>query len=185
MKLRSRALQLGAAFALCSLATACTQPTGPQEPTPTPTPANTSPTETQLERQTRLDFEAAEKAYLAFKTEYDRLAVSGKSDKATRVMTDNAAGPYLKVMTGFLSQTIRAGQRQQGEVRVAYINRGAYSPEQLNLLVCEDGTKVKTLDRNGKASKGVAAKITLYVRPIDGRWKLWNGDDEVVKSCDA
>lgn len=183
MKLRSRAFQLGAALALCSLAAACTQPPKPQEPTPTPAPASTSPSETQLERQTRLDFEAAEKAYLAFKTEYDRLAISGRSDKPTKVMTDNAAGPYLRVMTKFLSQTVNAGQRQQGEIRVAYMNRGAYSPQQLNLLVCEDGTKVKTVDEEGNASKGVAAKITLYVRPVNGRWKVWNGDDEVVKSC--
>jgi hypothetical protein len=62
---------VGALAALCLSAAACT-PTGPSTPSPTPTPS-ASPTETQLEKQTRLDFEAAEKAYRTFSAEFDRL----------------------------------------------------------------------------------------------------------------
>ena len=183
MKLRSRALQLGAALALCSLAGACTQPSAPQEPTATPTPASTSPSETQLERQTRLDFEAAEKAYLAFKSEYARVAMAGGTNRATEAMRATAAGPYLKVMTDFLSQTKAAGKRQEGEVRIAYVRRGAYSPQQLNLDVCEDGTRVRNVTSDGHVSKGIVAEVTLYLRPVDGHWKLWDGDDKKVAAC--
>jgi hypothetical protein len=183
MKLRSRAFQLGAALALCSLAAACTQPPTPPAPTPTPAPASTSPSETQLERQTRLDFEAAEKAYLAFKTEYARVATAGGTTQATDAMRATAAGPYLSVMTDFLAQTKAAGKRQEGAVRVAYIRRGAYSPQQLNLDVCEDGTRVRNVTKDGHVSKGIVAEITIYLRPIDGHWKLWDGDDKKVAAC--
>ncbi len=49
-----------------------------QEPAPisppSPTPAATTPAESQIEREMRLDYEAAEKAYRATVAEQDRLA---------------------------------------------------------------------------------------------------------------
>ncbi len=185
MHLRTRAFRnLGAAAVVCALAAACTQP-GPVTPTPSPTlsPVDTTPSETQLERQTRLDFQAAEKAYRAFQQEYDRVAAAGGTDRPTPAMSYNAAGPYLKTMTRFLTQNKNSGQSQRGSVRVAYVHRGAYSPEQLNLDVCEDGTKVETVAKDGSVIRGVAVQLQLYVRRVDGRWKIWNGDDKKVQSC--
>ncbi len=64
-------VRIGAAVAGCALVAACTPQPGPTV-TPTPAPPVTasatpsaSPTETEIERQQRLDFEAAEKAYRA------------------------------------------------------------------------------------------------------------------------
>jgi hypothetical protein len=70
-------------------------------------------------------------------------------------------------------------------VRIAYVRRGGYSPRELVLLVCEDGSKVKILNKKGKqVSHGGVSKLTLYLRPIQGRWKVWNGDQEMVRACD-
>ncbi len=183
VKLRNRAFsQLGAALAVCSLAAACTQQ-GTPDPTPAPPPTSSSPAETQLERQTRLDFQAAEKAYRLFRAEYTRVATAGGSDRPTAAMRQNAAGPYLAVMTDFLAQTKASGKRQQGVVRIAYVRPESHSPKEVTLQVCEDGTQVKNVTENGRVSTGIAAKIVLYVRPVDGRWKVWNGDDEEVSSC--
>ena len=67
MALRVRGfVRAGAAIAACTLIAACT-PEPPVENPPTPsasTPtASPTPTESEIERQMRLDYEAAEKAY--------------------------------------------------------------------------------------------------------------------------
>jgi hypothetical protein len=134
-----------------------------------------------------LDFEAAEKAYRMFAAEYDRLyEIKGGSAKATQKLIDNAAGPYLKVMLGFLQDSKEKGHYTKGDVRIAYVKRGAYSVEELILNTCEDGSEVKVFDRKGKqVATGGTSKLTLSVRPIGGRWKVWDGDQEVVKTCTA
>ena len=55
-------MSVGAVVACCALAVACTP-----EPAsaPSPTQVSTTPTESQIERQMRLDYEAAETAYRA------------------------------------------------------------------------------------------------------------------------
>lgn len=186
MKLRSRAFQLGAALALCSLAAACTQPPKPQEPTPTPVPASTSPSETQLERQTRLNFEAAEKAYKGFRGEYNRLILTGGADKPTSKMRETAAGPYLAAMTEFLAVRKKEGWRSSAPIKVVSIIDGSYSPAELVLNVCEDGSKSELLNKAGmKIRTGSIEKLTIYVRPVNGVWKIWDGQNEAVKSCAA
>ena len=69
MALRVRGfVRTGAAIAACTLIAACT-PEPPVVNTPTPsasTPAaSPTPTESEIERQMRLDYEAAEAAYRA------------------------------------------------------------------------------------------------------------------------
>lgn len=187
MTLRNRAFRhVGGVVVVCGLVAACSQP-APQPTTPSPSPrpssVSTTPAETQLERQQRLDFQAAEKSYRAFRKEYTRLAVSGGSKQVTPVMSLNAAGPYLKVMEYFLTETLREGVHQRGVVTIAYVNHGAYSPQRLTLNVCEDGRKVENWRKGNRVSNGVAAKLSLYARKIDGRWKIWDGDDQRVTHC--
>jgi hypothetical protein len=180
-------MYLGAVVA-CALYAACS-PSAGVPPTPSPgvsTPAGQStPPETEQQRKERLDFEAAEKAYRTFAAEYDRLyEIKGGSSKPTRKLTDNAAGPYLKVMLRFLQDSKQKGRYTKGDVRIAYMERGAYSPEELILKICEDGSDVRVFDRNGKqVATGGTSRLSLYVRPVGGRWKVWDGDQEVVKTC--
>jgi hypothetical protein len=86
-------VSVGAAVACCALAAACT----PAAPTSTPssTPAATAPTESQIERQMRLDYEAAEKAYRQNIAEQDRLARAGGVYRATAALKLTAEGEYL------------------------------------------------------------------------------------------
>jgi hypothetical protein len=181
----TRAFTYLGALVACALLPACS-PSAGVSPSPTPgVSTSATPPETEQQRKERLDFEAAEKAYRAFAAEYDRLyEIKDGSSKPTKKLTDNAAGPYLKVMMGFLQDSRARGHHTSGKVRIAYVERGAYSTEELILKTCEDGSDVKVLNRNGKqVATGSTSKLTLYVRPIGGRWKLWDGDQEVVKTC--
>ena len=173
--------RLVATLAVGLLAVGCTAV--PQEPAVTPT-AVAAPPETQLERQTRLDFEAAEKSYRAFSREYMRLAHEGGSRAATSTMKQHAAGPYLSAMVDFSRQRRTASRKSVGELRIGYVRPGPYSPSALTLEVCEDGSRVKNLDKSGRVvSSGIVSKLTLQLRLIDKTWKVWNGDDEVVTTC--
>ena len=84
MGLRVRGfVRIGAAIAACALVAACTpdEPPVVNTPTPTVTPSATpsaTPTESEIERQMRLDWEAAEEAYRAAVAEGDRLARQGR-----------------------------------------------------------------------------------------------------------
>jgi hypothetical protein len=179
---------LGAFSASCVLLAACTPANGtiPTPPPATSSPASATPPETAQEREERLAYEAAEKAYRTFRAEYDRISnTPGASPKATKRMTDNAAGPYLEVMSGFLRYKKTRHQTGDRPIRIRHVRRGGYSPKELVLLICEDGSRVRVFDARGKqVSRGQVSDMTLYVRPVDGRWKVWNGDQEVVKKCD-
>ena len=85
----------GAVLVLGLLVAGCTPEPGPN-PSVTPVPtvttsapsptASPTPTENAQERQQRLDFEAAEKAYLTAFAESGRLAMAGGTKKPTRLM---------------------------------------------------------------------------------------------------
>jgi hypothetical protein len=109
--------------------------------------------------------------------------MAGGTDKVTPVMTANAAGPYLKVMLYFLSETKSAGKRQQGDLLIRSLTQGPYSKDMLTLEVCEDGRKVRNVSRDKSVSEGTTVQLSLYVKKIDGRWKVWNGDEHRVGSC--
>ena len=77
MALRRRGfVSVGAVVASCALAAACTSVPASTS-TPSLTPAATPPTESQIERQMRLDYEAAEAAYRANRAEQARLYRAG------------------------------------------------------------------------------------------------------------
>ena len=65
-------MSVGAVVACCALAVACSPNQAPAS-TPSLTPVATTPAESQIERQMRLDYEAAEEAYRANIAEQDRL----------------------------------------------------------------------------------------------------------------
>ena len=69
-------MSVGAVVACCALAAACSQEPA-QTSSPSPTPAAATPTESQIERQMRLDYEAAEEAYRANMAEQDRQSELG------------------------------------------------------------------------------------------------------------
>jgi ABC-type uncharacterized transport system auxiliary subunit len=92
-------MSVGAAVACCALAAACTPEPAPSSTT-SPSPAATTPSESKIERQMRLDFEAAEKAYR------DNMAVVRFVDKSGRDVTPKGASLYVQALTA-----IREGER--------------------------------------------------------------------------
>ena len=89
---------LGVATLLCVLATAGCSP-GSEAPGPAPTPPSpvqTTPTESPQERQERLDYAAAEKAYRTFRAEYGRVLRAGGAKEPTKVMKATAGGRVLE-----------------------------------------------------------------------------------------
>ena len=94
-------VRVGAAIAGCALVAACTPEPGPTvtptavPPTASATPS-ASPTETEIERQQRLDFEAAEAAYRASIAEQDRLAQTAASPSQRWNFERTSTGEYLK-----------------------------------------------------------------------------------------
>jgi hypothetical protein len=179
---------LGAFSAGCALLAGCTPADGtiPAPPPATSAPASATPPETAQQREERLAYEAAEKAYRTFRAEYDHISnTPGASPEPTKKMTDNAAGPYLKVMSGFLKYKKTRHQTGDRPIQVSHVKRGGYSPNELVLLVCEDGSRVSVFNARGKqVGRGQISDMRLYVRPVEGRWKVWDGDQEVVKKCD-
>ena len=109
MALRVRGfVRIGAAMAGCVLVAACTPEPAPTV-TPTPTPASVTPTETDIERQQRLDYEAAEKAYRgATWRSSDRQAQQGIAKKTDALVSEAVAtDEYLAVCRSTVLESIR------------------------------------------------------------------------------
>lgn len=188
MTLTTRASSyLGAISATCVLLAACMPADGAPVPPPpdSQSAVSATPPETAQEREERLAYEAAEKAYRTFRAEYDRLyQIPSSPSKPPKAITQNAAGPYLKVMMGFLTYSAERNRRADRAMRIAYVRPGGYSLEELVLETCEDGSRIRVLNPQGKqVGHGGTSALKLIVRRVDGRWKVWDGDQTVVARC--
>ena len=115
-------MSVGAVVACCALAAACTQEPA-QMSSPSPTPLATTPRESQIERQMRLDYEAAEEAYRANISEQDRLARAGGADRATAALKATAEGEYLSYALASLALIKRQGWQGTGSTTIIGIGR--------------------------------------------------------------
>lgn len=147
-----------------------------------PSPSETGPSEA--------DFKAAEQAYRDFNAERNRVGKAGGAKAATEQMKANAAGPYLKSMTESLKRLADEGSHWTSGARIIYVRssskvRNNVPPGELTLRVCEDGRKNKVVTKSGRVlATGQAARGDVYVRKIDGSWKVWDGDAKAVTKCD-
>lgn len=175
---------LGAVAGSCCLlvATACT---GEPGASPTPSPSSSAPTavetppETEQEREEQLAYKAAEKSYRKFIAERDRIGRAGGATRATPVMRETAFGPYLAFYVDLNTTQKQSNFRFTGRTKIGYVRFGGYSPEELVLDVCEDGSSNRVLDQGGDViDRGQILRRALYVRPDKGTWKLYNGDEK-------
>ena len=163
-------VSVGAVVACCALAAACTS-----EPPPTPVPAATTPAESQIERQIRLDYEAAEKAYRESIAEQDRLYRRGGATKATAALKATATGEYLRTTVGWLRDFHESRLRAEGSSTVVGIERNGWKDGSLGLTACEDGSAVKIVDRSGRdvtPSQDRRFVQSLTAVRVGGRWKV-------------
>jgi hypothetical protein len=188
VKLRKRVLrQLGAVAASCTLVAACT-PSGPPVSTPSPTPASTSPSETQLERQTRLAFEAAEKAYRANSAEVQRLSLAGGTYQPTKVLKNTSTGEYLKLQMSALKFLMDHKYRSSGKASIRWVKNESFEQARLKIQACEDSSGIALIDSYGKKVPSDSKGNNFYIQDItavriDGAWKLSDFSSQDVKIC--
>jgi hypothetical protein len=183
-------VRIGATIAGCALVAACT-PEQPPAVTPTPmaTPIpspSVSPTETDIERQTRLDWEAAEKAYRAAVSEGDRLARTGGVTKATPKLSAVSTGEFLDLQLTSLKLLKSRKWQFRGHVSILGVKRASgWSSAELELLACEDNSTWRLLDQSGRdvTPKNQPDYIqTLTVKKDRGSWKVAGLSTRKVKN---
>ena len=179
---------VGAAVACCALAAACTPEPVPNS-TPSPSPAATTPAESQIERQMRLDYEAAERAYRANMAEQDRLYKTGGTTKPTAALEATATGSYLRITLESLRDVRRLGWHSIGDAKIVGIVRDrGWKRGRVGLTSCENNEIVKFVDKSGRdvTPKGPA----LYVQALTvirerGRWKVSTATTRKVKTFEG
>jgi hypothetical protein len=174
-------VSVGAVVACCALVVACI----PEQPPSTPSapPASTRPTESQIERQMRLDYEAAETAYRAAVAEHDRQAQLGTASAAELKQT--ATGVYLAFSLRSLRRSRDSGWRANGKTKVIDVVGSGWQERTVRLIACEDSSGVQFTDKRGK---DVTPRIRrTYVQDLTASrvgtdWKVADISSKVVKS---
>jgi len=182
-------VRAGAAIAACTLIAACTpEPPAENPPTPsarTPT-ASPTPTESEIERQMRLDYEAAEAAYRRGLAESDRIARRGGSKVATKELKAVSTGKYLKLQVQGLKSLKDRGERLEGGITIVGVRPdGGYQPSRLRIVACEDNSTWKLIAKDGKdvTPKNQPDYIqSLTVIKVAGSWKVSDGSSEQVQT---
>jgi hypothetical protein len=180
-------VSVGAAVACCALAAACTPAPAPTT-TPSPTPAATTPSESQIERQMRLDYEAAEAAYRDNMAEQDRQSQLGTAVK-TKELTSTASGRYLRFVLEVLSDIRDSGWRAEGVTNIRGVASSGWRKDQVQLTACEDSSAVKFIDKKGRdvTPKNVVRTYVqnLTVNRVGGRWKVSDVESKPVRNYEG
>jgi hypothetical protein len=178
-------VSVGAVVTCCALAVACTP-----EPAraPSPTPVSATPSESKIERQMRLDYEAAERAYRANIVEQDRLANAGGVRRATATLKSTAEGEYLSFTVASLSLINRKGWRGRGSTMILGVVQIGWQEKRVRLMSCEDGSRLRLFDDSGKdvTPKGKSRFVqSLVVVQQAGQWKVSAFDSKSVKALEG
>ena len=176
-------VSVGAVVACCALAAACTSEPPPVI-TPAPTSAATAPTESQIDRQMRLDYEVAEVAYRANIAEQDRLARTGGVHKATPTLESTAEGEYLAAAVASLAYIKRKGWHGTGSTSILGVVQVGWQEKRVGLMSCEDGSGLRLFDSEGTdvTPKGDARFVqSLSVVQRGGRWRVSTFESKSVK----
>jgi hypothetical protein len=187
---RRGVVTLVAAGAGCALLAACS----PSPPAATPTPSITSaspsatPTESAIERQMRLDYEAAEKAYRANIAEQDRQSQLGIAE-ATPALTSTASGFYLKAVLDGLRSIRNSGWKAVGVTDILGVSRSGWKVDDIRFVSCEDLSRIRFIDKSGKEvkPKGTTLKYLqdLRVHRFKRTWKVIDLESKQVKTFDG
>ncbi len=178
-RLAAAGLLLPAVLPLALLA-ACT-PEAP--PTPTPTPTSASPTETEQERSQREAYRAAEATLRSFRSRVADYLNDGGAKATPPDLEMLAGGPILKSASMTLRQAYEIGGRTVGRARIVSVVPLGYSPAELSLRTCEDGHDVRVMQGKKELGRGEIAEVEYSIRKSGNGWKVWDSENEVVKSC--
>ena len=175
MALRRRGFaSVGAVVACCALA-ACTQEPAPMS-SPSPTPLATTPSESQIERRMRLDYEAAERAYRSSTAEQDRLYQAGGATNATLALRATATGSYLRITLKSLREVHESGWHARGNTKIiGIVGNGGWREGRVGLTSCEDNNAIRFFDRMGEDVTPMDERRyvqELTVVKVTERWKV-------------
>jgi hypothetical protein len=179
-------MSVGAAVACCALAAACTSEPAPSS-APSPIRAATTPTETQIERQMRLDYEAAEKAYQTALTEQERQAALGIAEM-TPALRGSATGAYLDLVMKALRYAHDRHWHSSGSTRVLGVVPNGWQERAVQLVACEDSSGARLRDTEGKdvtRQKTRTYVQNLRVESVAGTWKVADISTTVVRSFEG
>jgi hypothetical protein len=178
-------VSVGAAVACCALAAACTPESVPVQ-TSSPTPTATIPSESQIERQMRLDYEAAEQAYRSSVIEHDRQAQLGMASAAPLERT--ATGVYLDFSLRSLRRSRHAGWRAQGGTKIINVVNTGWQERRVRLIACEDSSNVRFTDERGRDVTPPAKRTyvqDLTANKVGSDWKIADISSTVVRSFEG
>jgi hypothetical protein len=178
-------VSVGAAVACCALAAACTPEPAPAR-TSSPTAAATTPSESEIERQIRLDYEAAESAYRASVAEHDRQAQLGMASAAPLRRT--ATDAYLNFSVRSLRRSRDAGWRAEGGTKIINVVGTGWQERRVRLIACEDSSNVRFTDTRGRdvsprSRRTYVQKLTANM--VGSKWKIADISSTVVKSFEG
>jgi hypothetical protein len=174
---------VGAAVACCALAAGCTPDPVPTS-TQTPTSAATGAAESQIERQMKLDYDAAERAYRANIAEQDRLARAGGVRQPTAALKSTAEGEYLSAALTSLAFIKKNGWHGAGNTTILGVVHVGWQEKRVRLVSCEDGSRLRLLDHsaNDVTPKGDSRFVqSLSVVRRGGRWRVSAFESKSVK----
>ena len=178
---------VGAAVACCALAAACTPDPVPTS-TQAPTSAATGPAESHIERQMRLDYDAAERAYRMSMVEQDRQSQLGIAKK-TAALRSTASGDYLQFVLQVLRDIHDSGWRAKGATTIRGVAPSGWRENQLQLKACEDSSAVRFVDKKGQdvTPRNVVRTYVqdLTVSRIEGHWKVSDIESRPVKNYEG
>jgi hypothetical protein len=168
-------VSVGAAVACCALAAACTPEPAPAR-TSSPTAAATTPSESQIERQIRRDYEAAEEAYRTNRAEQARLYQAGGTAKSTSTMRATSTDSYLRITLAALQRVKKAGWHATGTTEiVGVVADGGWRENEVGLTSCEDSSVVRFFDHSGEeVTPSTNRRYIQALRVVkrSGRWKV-------------
>jgi hypothetical protein len=177
---------VGAVVACCALAGACT-PEPPQTSSPLPTPAAATLAESQIERQMRVDYAAAERAYRAAFAEQERQAVLGIA-QSTPALKASATGAYLDLVVKALEYAHDRHWRSSGSTRILGVVPNGWKERTVSLIACEDSSGVLLVNEAGNDVTRQSTRTyvqDLTVKAIGARWKVADVSTTVVKSFEG
>ncbi|WOP17680.1 hypothetical protein [Raineyella sp. LH-20] len=159
-------------------------PTPSYSCTPDPGGAPCTPELAAAQAEEAKAYEEAIFVYQEFTKERSRVAMAGGSPTPTPTMERLASGSYLEIISSFLASDYSEGVSSSRPVEIVYVHGMNYSGDSLQLKVCEDGTKIENLDRQGHSlgmgSKGV---ILLDLSRMEGQWVIVRGISLEGESC--
>jgi hypothetical protein len=181
-------VSLGAVLACCALAAACTQEPTATSP-PSPPRAATTPAESAIERQMRVDYEAAERAYRSSTAEQDRLYQAGGATKANAALRATATGSYLKITLQSLREVHESGWHATGSTKIiGVVRNGGWREGRIGLTSCEDNNAIRFFDRKGedvtpKSERRYVQELTVV--KVTERWKVSMANSTKVHSFEG